>query len=416
MIYCSRLLIALLTPLLIFLTACSIPQVKAEDRLFLDLSLDFLGESRLPKSTFEHTPVGGLSGLTYDRQRDRFYAISDDRSEHAPARFYTLKLSFADKGEAIAPSAVNPSAVNPSAVNPSAVNPSAISPSAVDIQVVIEKVTTLTAEDGNPYAIGTIDPEGIALSPRQTLLISSEGVSRDGIPPFIDEFDSATGQWQNRLPIPREFLPATVEGNPVGVQNNLGFEALTLNANGSAGGQLEPFRVFAATESALQQDLPDAPDSAPPPMPVRFLHYLVGDRQTTLLAEHLYLVEPAPQRATQGLTELLTLDQAGHFLSLERSFGALTGFNAQLFQIATGVATDISGVATLKGDISRISPIYKRSLLNLQDLGIPLDNLEGMAIGPRLPDGSHSLLLVSDDNFNPGQVTQFLLFRIRGLS
>ncbi len=378
--YCSRLLIVLLAPLLIFLTACSIPQVKAEDRLFLDLSIDFLGEYRLPKLTFEDAPVGGLSGLTYDRQRDRFYAISDDRSERAPARFYTLKLSFDEAGEAIAIHSVE-----------------------------IEKVTTLTAEDGRPYAANTIDPEGIALSPRQTLLISSEGVSRDGVPPFIDEFD-LEGQWQSRLPIPRKFLPETIEGQPVGIQDNLGFEALTLNANGSAGGRLEPFRVFSATESSLQQDLPD-PAS---PQPIRFLHYLVGEGQTTLLAEHLYLVEPV-QKATNGLTELLTLDQAGHFLSLERSFGALTGFNAQLFQMATGVATDISGVATLKGDISRIAPIYKRSLLNLQDLGISLDNLEGMAIGSRLPDGSRSLILVSDDNFNPAQVTQFLLFRIRGL-
>jgi hypothetical protein len=375
----SRLLIALLAPL-IFLTACSIPQVKAEDRLFLDLSLDFLGEYRLPKLTFEDAPVGGLSGLTYDRQRERFYAISDDRSDRAPARFYTLKLSFSSAGEAIALSSVE-----------------------------IEKATTLIAEDGRPYAVGTIDPEGIALSPRQTLLISSEGVSRNGIPPFIDEFD-LDGRWQSRLPIPREFLPDTIEGQPVGIQDNLGFEALTLNASGSAGGRLEPFRVFSATEAALQQDLPESDSS----QPVRFLHYLVGENQTTLLAEHLYLLEPV-ENAVNGLTELLTLDQAGHFLSLERSFGVLAGSNAQLFQIATGVATDISGVPTLKGDISGIAPIYKRSLLNLQDLGIPLDNLEGMAIGSRLPDGSRSLILVSDDNFNPAQVTQFLLFRIRGI-
>ncbi|MBI4780669.1 MAG: esterase-like activity of phytase family protein [Oscillatoriophycideae cyanobacterium NC_groundwater_1537_Pr4_S-0.65um_50_18] len=380
-------LLILLAPLLLSLTGCNLPQVKAEDRLFLNLSVDFLDEYRLPKLTFEETPVGGLSGITYDRQRDRFYAISDDRSEKAPARFYTLKLSLQAAG----------------------------SDGAMQIEnLEIEKVTTLTAEDGLPYASGTIDAEGIAISPRQTLLISSEGVSRDGIPPFIDEFDLETGRWLSRLPIPQRFLPGTDQ--PVGVQDNLGFESLTLNASGSAGGQLEPFRVFSATESALQQDLPDAPDvSGVKPLPVRFLHYLVGDRQTTLLAEHLYLVEPALEGTTNGLTELLTLDQGGHFLSLERSYGELAGTNAHLFQLATGVATDITGVDTLKGDISRIAPIYKRSLLNLRDLNIPLDNLEGMAIGPRLADGSRSLLLISDDNFNPAQVTQLLLFRIRGI-
>ena len=37
-----------------------------------------------------------------------------------------------------------------------------------------------------------------------------------------------------------------------------------------------------------------------------------------------------------------------------------------------------------------------------------------MTLGPRLPDGRQSLLLVSDNNFttNPPQVTQFLLFAL----
>ncbi len=35
-----------------------------------------------------------------------------------------------------------------------------------------------------------------------------------------------------------------------------------------------------------------------------------------------------------------------------------------------------------------------------------------MTLGPRLPDGRQSLLLVSDNNFTPGQVSQFLLFAL----
>lgn len=365
----------------LLLTACSIPQVKAEDRIFLPIALDFLGEYQLPKTTFENTPVGGLSGIVYDRQRDRFYAISDDRSDRAPARFYTLKLT--------------------------------LKPTPEIEKVEVEKVTVLKAEDGQPYSAGTIDLEGIAISPRRSLFISSEGVARNGIAPFIDEFNLETGQWQSRLPIPKRYLPAVVEGQPVGVQDNLGVEALTLNASGSVDGQLEPFRLFAAAESALSQDLPEAEAK---PTPVRLMHYLVGSDRPTLLSEHLYSLDPPADRTSRGLSELLTVDQGGHFLSLERSFGLLTGFGAQLFQIAMGGATDISGVGTLKGDISGITAIYKRSLLDLADLKIPLDNLEGMTLGPRLPDGTKSLLLVSDDNFNEAQITQFLLFRIRGLS
>ena len=35
-----------------------------------------------------------------------------------------------------------------------------------------------------------------------------------------------------------------------------------------------------------------------------------------------------------------------------------------------------------------------------------------MVLGPRLPDGRQSLILVSDNNFAPTQFTQFLLFAI----
>ena len=106
------------------------------------------------------------------------------------------------------------------------------------------------------------------------------------------------------------------------------------------------------------------------------------------------------------------MDQGGHFLSLERSKSPL-GFNAQIFQMTTAGATDTSQIASLKGSLNGIEPVKKRLLLNLNELGIPLDNLQGMTFGPRLPDGTQSLLIVSDDDFNDEQVTQFLLFRLK---
>ncbi len=78
-------------------------------------------------------------------------------------------------------------------------------------------------------------------------------------------------------------------------------------------------------------------------------------------------------------------------------------------------ATDTSKIDRLTGLSPNAVAIPKKLLLDLTSLHLPLDNLEGMAIGPRLPDGSHSLLLVSDDNFRPEQVTQFLLFQLNGL-
>jgi hypothetical protein len=58
----------------------------------------------------------------------------------------------------------------------------------------------------------------------------------------------------------------------------------------------------------------------------------------------------------------------------------------------------------------------KKILLDFNQLDIAIDNLEGMTLGPRLADGSQSLILVSDDNFRPEQKNQFLLLRVKSHS
>jgi hypothetical protein len=142
------------------------------------------------------------------------------------------------------------------------------------------------------------------------------------------------------------------------------------------------------------------------------MHYLIADGPALLISENLYPLDDSVRWSIyNGLTKLLALEQGGHLLSLERNFGFL-GFGAKLFEITTGSATDTSRIASLKGELTKVEPINKRLLLDLQDIGIPLDNLEAMTLGGRLPDGTQSLILVSDDNFNSDQVTQFLLFRL----
>ena len=60
-------------------------------------ALQFLGEARIPAGfTFQGTVVGGLSSITYDTQRGVYYALSDDRSELSPSRFYTLRIDVSD--------------------------------------------------------------------------------------------------------------------------------------------------------------------------------------------------------------------------------------------------------------------------------------------------------------------------------
>ncbi len=351
-------------------------QAIAQERTFLNLSLELLDEYELPKEPFEDTAVGGLSAITYNRQKDRFYVISDDRAKFAPARFYTLKIDLDQTN-----------------------------PDRVKIEnITIENVTFLKDEQGKTYAQNTLDPEGIAISPRNTLFISSEGVTNKKIAPFIGEFD-LKGNLKQKLRIPQRYLPEQGKG----VQDNLGFEALTIKANGTV--PEDAFRLFTATEAALTQDSnPELPETQ---NRSRLLHYLINPiGQPVLVAEHLYLLDAAaPGVIYNGLTELTVLDQEGYLLSLERTFG-LDGGGAKIFQVVIGNATDTSTIKNLAGNIENYTSLKKKLLIDLNQLPIELDNLEGMILGPRLQDGSQTLILVSDDNFSARQKNQFLLFRL----
>lgn len=370
--------------LFILMTFFAAP-VVAQDRVFLNLSLDFLGEYQLPKMNFSDTPVAGLSAITYDRRRDRFYALSHDQSILAPARFYTLKM------------ALNSSETEKIAIQ----------------KIDIESVTFLNDKDGQPYPKGTIAPQGIALTPQKTVFISSAGVARDRIAPSVQEFDINSGQMRTSLPIPERYLPDAADESERtrGIQETSGFASLTINPTGTIPAQGEPIRLFTATESALVQDRD--PPSSEEKAKSRFLHYLIGYGPPVLISEYFYRLEPTPSGATSNnsLVELLAVDPGGHFLSLELSQSP-SGFNARIFQMTTGGATDTSQLASLKGPLNGIQPVKKKLLLDLNELGIALDNLQGMTFGPRLPDGSQSLVLVSDDNFTQEHVTQFLLFRL----
>lgn len=365
---------------LVSLTACTPPKrVSATERMFRNFALEFVAQYEIPKTKFKDTVIGGLSAIAYDRQADRFYVLSDDRGRRSPARFYTFKLKLKSTPQ---------QPVKIASFEP-------------------QELILLKDSQGNNYPVEKIDPEGLALSPRKTVFISSEGNTSKNIEPFISEFDLTTGKKIGDVRLPQRFLPSQDSAKPQGVQENLAGESLTINRTGLPA---DPFRLFTATESALIQDVNLAEEVQ---ARIRFLHYVinpVGD--PLLVAEHLYLLESAPVEViSNGLTELLALPTEGYFLSLERTFG-FTGAGAKIFQVVIGNATDTSNLASLKGDLALIRPLKKQLLFNLEDLGIYLDNLEGMTIGPRLPDGSQSLVLISDDNFNDEQISQLLLFRL----
>jgi 3-phytase len=336
--------------------------------------VDFLGEVTFPTSlTFENTRVGGLSGIAYDAANDIYYSMADDRSQFNPARFYSLSIDLSD-GEL------------------------------QDGDIRFADVTTLLDESGEPFAEFSLDPEGIALSPDGTVYITSEGDATRLISPFVNQF-SLDGEQIEELAIADKYLPTT--DNSSGIRNNLAFESATITPDGRY--------LYTATENALNQDGPAADLEQESVSRIIKYDLLTGQP----VAEFVYEVEavaetpvPADAFRTNGLVELLAIDNNGTLLALERSFSTGVGNTVKLYEISTQGALDVSSRDSLlfeDGFAFEVDPtVSKRELLDFADLGITPDNLEGLALGPKLADGRQSLIVVSDNNFSDTQVTQFI--------
>jgi hypothetical protein len=141
----------------------------------------------------------------------------------------------------------------------------------------------------------------------------------------------------------------------------------------------------------------------------------VPGRQVVYRTEPIFAAPvPADQFADNGvsaLTYIRPLVPGFDFLAMERSFSTGNGNDVNIYGIRTAGATDVSGTAALPVPFTG-TMVQKTLLVNMASLGIVADNLEGIAAGPRLPDGSIPVLVISDDNFSDTQTNQFLLFSI----
>ena len=96
---------------------------------------------------------------------------------------------------------------------------------------------------------------------------------------------------------------------------------------------------------------------------------------------------------------------------LERAWSITTGVSVRLYEADLPGATDTLKIDTLRP--GRFEPMRKRLLLDMRDSGLPhIDNFEAMAWGPPLANGHRTLVMCTDDNFNPLQVTQFAAFEV----
>jgi hypothetical protein len=289
--------------------------------------------------------------MAYDAERDLYYALSDDQSVIDPARFYTFDLDVAD-GD--------------------------LEPG----DVTVTDVTTLLDAAGQPFAAATFDPEGLALTDGR-LVITSEGIAAWLIRPWVRLF-GFDGRQLADLPVPSAFVPDAIPQTR-GVRQNLGFESGAVVGN----------HFWTGSEGALVQDGPAA--TLTEESPARLLRYNLASGRPD--RQHVYWTDPiaeppvpATAFAVNGLVELLPLGRSF-------SVGAPgTGNTIKLYTVELAGAKNVAARESLAEQLDRIRPVRKELLLDLDELGIPLDNVEGMAFGPDLPDGRRTLVLVSDNN------------------
>jgi hypothetical protein len=310
---------------------------------------------------------GGISGLDFDVATGHYIAISDDRSEKAPARFFDLDIDVSAEGLK---------------------------------GVTVAKHVTLQDKNGQPFAIRTVDPESIRFG-KDGIYWGSEGDAKALIPPFV-RVASPDGAFVREFKLPDGFAPTADKST--GIRDNLAFENLAVSPSGD---------VFVGVEAALYQDGPN-PNLTTGSLS-RIIRYDGATGEPT--AQYVYPVSPIPQAAVKpdggndnGMSEMIALDDH-RLLAVERSYAQGFGNNIKLFMMDIDGATDVSGIASLAKNDQRVVPARKSQVLDLRAIGLTPDNIEAMAIG-KAKDGTDVLILGSDNNFSTGQKSQFYAFKI----
>ena len=334
--------------------------------------------------TFGTMPVGEISGLAYNPDLGVYYGICDNRGKHpdeegTAGRLYTLAIDFGCCGI---------------------------------YGVKVLGVTFLDADPEaagvQPYGPGEVDAEEVLLTPDGRLIISSERDLENR--PWIRIF-ALDGVMLGEIPVPEVFMP----GEDTGVRRNLAFEAMALSPDGKS--------LFVATEQALAQDGPIC--TTDHGTTVRIIQYDLSGETPVEVAEYAYVTEPifaAPldTYADNGVTAMVYIKHIlpeYDLLVVERAYVSGVGNDIKVFGVKLAGADDVKDLQALSFPFTG-SAVEKTLLLRISaipeysDIPVVPDNIEAICLGPVLPSGHPSLILASDNNFNPHQRNLFLAFEI----
>ncbi len=361
----------------VFLGACApvrAPFVApAEPIRELSPLLTWIGEFTRPAATgypllADSARFGSLSGLALDVTSGQWVGVIDDREG---TRVAWLTIDFTGGRLLVSPSRMMPLRPGPG-------------------------VADRVARES--------DLEAIAALPDGTFLMAEEGHVRDGQvwQPAILHV-TRDGVVTGVTAYPKAF---SITGDPKrGLRDNQGFESLTRTPGG---------RVIAGIEQPLKED--GEPASFDRPGRGRLIEFEHTGARWQPGRQWRYTISPMPRidgfpqvcgDGENGLVELLALSDTT-LIAMERGclLDAEGNQSANPVQLFTVELSGSEARKTLLLNLSALAPKLSPALERL-------DNFEAMSFGPTLPNGTRTLLVVSDDNFRATQKTAFLLFGIR---
>ncbi|WP_035670329.1 esterase-like activity of phytase family protein [Flavobacterium sp. 83] len=362
------------------LLSCSNLRQSTQNKLTPSLKL--ISSIEIPfDKTFQNTKVGGLSGIDYDVKNDLYYLICDDRSVFNDSRFYTAKIHLdEDKIKNI------------------------------DFQ----NVTYLKDEAGKNYGNWSTspstacDPEDIRYNSKTNSLVwTSEGarvVTTDKLilqNPSLNFID-LKGNFLGKATLPANL---EIQKEEKGPRNNGTLEGISFDFKHN--------NIYTNIEEPLFEDSNQANTSKGGL--IRLYQFSAKTKKNT--AQYGYQLEPIALEpnpkgafAVNGVSAIQYYGK-NQLLVVERSYS--TGTQActiKVFLCDLKKATNVKNYGSLKNQNFELAS--KKLILNMDDLGIFIDNIEGLTFGPKLTNGNPSIIFVSDNNFSDKQKTQVLVFEL----
>ena len=349
--------------------------------------LNLIDHYEIPhKQMFGDTRIGGLSGIDYDKENDVFYLISDDRSIHNTTRFYKANIHINSRK--------------------------------ID-SVQFLRVVSIKGRNDKEFSnwkrspFFSIDPEDIRYHPIDKYFVwCSEGerIITEGSfflqDPSIVVMDTV-GKYVSEFTMPQNLKMTLTEKGP---RRNGTLEGITFSDDFQ--------RIYTSIEEPLYED-DEKPDVRKGSL-VRIFEFDVKTK--TNIAQYAYELDPVAQQAipkeaskTNGISAILQAGKNKLFI-VERSYSAGRSSNTiKVFFSDLTYGTDIKNISSLRDRKFPYRKIPKRTLLNMDDLDIHIDNIEGISYGKTLPNGNKTLVFVSDNNFSTKQQTQILIFEVTQL-